>query len=380
MAYAAATSPGVTPVQARNSPPRNFSRIVSRGFVIGIGALATASVVGASLTIAAGWMVAASISARANIQAARPMAWRSAALAGRRDSPLRAAGYLSVAQIPASPMNAPNFNLNVEPARAAIATPRPTGAPALVANGSPDITGSISLVRIIDSVAEPHRDSKSMSIAAVATGIPTIPSKPENADRDAVPLPRTRPQLALSIEPRSALEASPPTLDGADARSSRTAIYDIEAHIVYMPNGDRLEAHSGLGEWMDDPGSVRIKNRGVTPPNTYELTLRESLFHGVQAIRLNPVDEGKMFGRDGILAHSYMLGPNGQSNGCVSFRDYPAFLRAFMRGEVDRIVVVTRLGDKPSIRVARSHSRQDDRYALNSRKPYDFMNEYAAVR
>ena len=37
-----------------------------------------------------------------------------------------------------------------------------------------------------------------------------------------------------------------------------------------------------------------------------------------------------MFGRDGILAHSYMLGPNGQSNGCLSFRDYPKFLRAFL--------------------------------------------------
>jgi hypothetical protein len=35
-----------------------------------------------------------------------------------------------------------------------------------------------------------------------------------------------------------------------------------------------------------------------------------------------------MFGRDGLLAHPYMLGPNGQSNGCVSFSDYPAFLDA----------------------------------------------------
>jgi hypothetical protein len=50
-----------------------------------------------------------------------------------------------------------------------------------------------------------------------------------------------------------------------------------------------------------------------------------------------------MFGRAGILAHSYMLGPSGQSNGCVSFRNYPAFLSAFLKGEVDRLVVVDHL-------------------------------------
>ena len=108
---------------------------------------------------------------------------------------------------------------------------------------------------------------------------------------------------------------------------------------------------------MDDPASHRVKMRGVTPPNVYNLTMRESLFHGVQAIRLNPVDEGKMFGRDGILAHSYMLGPNGQSNGCVSFKDYPAFLRAVRRGEVDRMVVVAGSGYAPSpLRTARAPS------------------------
>ena len=50
-----------------------------------------------------------------------------------------------------------------------------------------------------------------------------------------------------------------------------------------------------------------------------------------------------MFGRDGMLAHTYMLGPNGQSNGCVSFRNYDKFLQAFLKGEVDRMVVVPKL-------------------------------------
>jgi hypothetical protein len=38
-----------------------------------------------------------------------------------------------------------------------------------------------------------------------------------------------------------------------------------------------------------------------------------------------------------------MLGPNGDSNGCVSFRDYDAFLRAYLNHEIKRIAVVARL-------------------------------------
>jgi hypothetical protein len=134
---------------------------------------------------------------------------------------------------------------------------------------------------------------------------------------------------------------------------SRTAVYVIAEHTVYLPNGERLEAHSGLGHRTDDPHYINVKNAGPTPPNVYDLTLRKSLFHGVRAIRLNPVDENRMFGRDGMLAHSYMLrGTSGQSNGCVVFRDYPAFLRAFLNGEVDRLVVVERVEDAPDTPMA----------------------------
>jgi hypothetical protein len=133
---------------------------------------------------------------------------------------------------------------------------------------------------------------------------------------------------------------------------SRTAIYDITARTVYMPDGRRLEAHSGLGERIDDPRYVNIKREGSTPPNVYDLSLRESLFHGVRALRMTPVGDGKMYGRDGILVHSYMLSPSGDSNGCVSIRDYPAFLNAFLRGEVTRLVVVERLAHPPGTQFA----------------------------
>ena len=78
----------------------------------------------------------------------------------------------------------------------------------------------------------------------------------------------------------------------------------------------------------------------------------KSLFHGVRAIRLVPKDDSKMYGRDGILAHTYMLGPNGQSNGCVSFSDYAAFLAAYERGDITRLVVVEHLADAPSPKTA----------------------------
>ncbi|MBS0529070.1 MAG: DUF2778 domain-containing protein [Proteobacteria bacterium] len=123
-----------------------------------------------------------------------------------------------------------------------------------------------------------------------------------------------------------------------------TAVYDISGHTVYMPDGTRLEAHSGLGSMLDDPRYADRRMRGVTPPHTYDLSLRESLFHGVEAIRLKPVGgEDKIYGRSGLLAHTYMLGPNGDSNGCVSFRNYAAFLRAYKSGQIKRLVVVAKL-------------------------------------
>jgi hypothetical protein len=122
-----------------------------------------------------------------------------------------------------------------------------------------------------------------------------------------------------------------------------TAVYDISAHVVYMPDGRRLEAHSGLGSRLDDPRYADEKMHGVTPPNVYDLELRESPFHGVRALRMIPEDESKTFGRSGLLAHTYMLGPNGDSNGCVSFKDYDAFLQAYLNHEIKRIAVVARL-------------------------------------
>jgi hypothetical protein len=122
-----------------------------------------------------------------------------------------------------------------------------------------------------------------------------------------------------------------------------TAVYDISARVVYMPDGSRLEAHSGLGSLLDDPHHADAKDRGVTPPAVYDLKLREALFHGVRALRLIPEDDSQVYGRSGLLAHTFMLGPNGDSNGCVSFRNYEAFLRAYLDQKIKRLAVVAHL-------------------------------------
>lgn len=147
-------------------------------------------------------------------------------------------------------------------------------------------------------------------------------------------------------------DATPKEPNPLEIDPAHTAIYDISARRVYLPNGERLEAHSGLGGYMDDIRAVSMRKIGPTPPNVYELKLREARFHGVQAIRLIPVDGSKMYGRDGILAHPFMMGPEGASNGCVSIKDYPAFLNAYMRGEITRIVVVEQLDEPPGGRTA----------------------------
>src|SRR5262249_56116871 len=99
------------------------------------------------------------------------------------------------------------------------------------------------------------------------------------------------------------------------------------------------------------------------------------VFQGGGAMRLNPGDYRRMYGRDGILAHTYMLGANGQSNGCVSFNNYPEFLNAFLRGEVTRLAVVDHLDSAPT-RLAAGQLPESVKNLLRST---DRRTQYAAA-
>jgi hypothetical protein len=154
-------------------------------------------------------------------------------------------------------------------------------------------------------------------------------------------LPAGRITLA-SLAPNGGLFRQGPDL-AALGFDNLTAVYDISGRAVYLPSGLSLEAHSGMGNLRDDPEHVSVHMAGATPPAIYDLKLREKPFHGVDALRMTPVEGSDVSGRSGLLVHPFMLGPNGDSNGCVSIKNYDRFLKAFNDGEVNRLVVVPSL-------------------------------------
>ena len=140
---------------------------------------------------------------------------------------------------------------------------------------------------------------------------------------------------------------------GGTTAGKGVAVYDISAAKVYMPDGSVLEAHSGIGEMADNPRYANVKMKGPTPPHVYNLKMREKRFHGVEAIRMLPVDGKNKHGRDGFLTHSYLLrGRPAESHGCVAFKDYDRFLNQFKQGKITQLVVVPSGGRNAGVRMA----------------------------
>ena len=212
---------------------------------------------------------------------------------------------------------------------ALVEEPKPPSAPAV----------PLPRPRPAEASAEPKND-----VAMARAAFPLVRTESRTLLDKLSDLLPGRVRLA-SLAPDGGLFGRRPDLASL-GYDSVTAVYDISAHAVYMPDGSKLEAHSGYGSLMDDPAHVNEQNVGATPPNVYDLKPREALFHGVQALRMIPVGDNDTLGRSGLLAHSYMLGPNGDSNGCVSIKDYERFLKAFASGEIRRLVVVPRLEEK----------------------------------
>jgi Protein of unknown function (DUF2778) len=212
----------------------------------------------------------------------------------------------------------------------------------------------------------------------VALNLRPAEQEPGTVDHPAEQLAKAKPMASLTrahVRPGHEHRDVTPIAE----EDGHTAIYDITAHTVYLPDGRRLEAHSGLGEFMDNPKHVRMKMRGPTPTNLYKLTMRERVFHGVRALRLNPVNEARMHNRDGILAHTYMLGSKGASNGCVSFKDYPIFLDAFLKGEVTRMVVVEKLANPPGEKLAGGWLPEEAKQMIKASLPDNSEQQVAAV-
>ena len=336
---------GAVRSSGRRTLPKRDYRSALRSAATGLCAIAAIGIIGVTAIAASIWIVRITVGSNPRIHSEAPMGPRRLALS---DTEFKIAGPKPSAQLLISDVLA----------QAERTTPVLIDPPLVVARVEvmplpprrPNIPAPQVTQQVVQQVAQ--------------QAAPETP--PEVAPKVAPPAP---PHLALAkpaaspiFEKRDRQAALPPA--PPSELNSKTAVYDISARTVFLPNGKKLEAHSGLGEKMDDPRFANVRMRGVTPPNVYDLKLREALFHGVRALRMTPVNESAMFGRDGILAHTYMLGPSGQSNGCVSFRDYDKFLQAFLAGQVDRLVVVPSLGNTPYHVVSARH-RRDVKYASN---------------
>jgi hypothetical protein len=213
-----------------------------------------------------------------------------------------------------------------------------------VAIAKPLATDGIPLPRSRPAAADQlAQTSQLVALAsAVPTAIPTMTSTDSSPPRPAErsTMQKFSDMLKTRVTLASLGLGKAPDL-AALGYDNETAVYDLAAHAVYLPNGTVLEAHSGMGSLRDDLEHVSVPNLGATPPAVYSLKPREKDFHGVAAIRMTPVDGSDIFGRSGLLVHSYMLGPNGDSNGCISVREYDRFLKAFNDGQFTHIAVVT---------------------------------------
>lgn len=201
-------------------------------------------------------------------------------------------------------------------------------------------------------------------------------AQPETEEETAlpseVPLPEAKPLVeTASIERKPAEDkpAAPRTLGdrqdsarekpkrslfsdlfgGADngrgwpGKNTKVAIYDVSNATVYMPDGTKLRAHSGIGRMRDNPRFEHVKMTGPTPAGIYRLSMREKRFYGVEAIRMTSIDGRHPKNRTGLLTHTNLLRGRIGSHGCVAFQNYEPFLRAFKRGHITMMVVVPEL-------------------------------------
>jgi hypothetical protein len=186
---------------------------------------------------------------------------------------------------------------------------------------------------------------KAVLVEPMTPETPAAPQKPKKTRTLSSMLAYAKPDSPITTDDGAGgLFSRKSKLPGS---GSRIAVYVIDEGVVHMPNGEKLEAHSGRGHMRDNPKYVHMKNQGPTPPNVYSLRMRESRFHGIEAIRMTPVGDARMYNRDGFLTHTYLLRRRGDSSGCVVFEDYNRFLNAFKRGNVKTLVVVPSMRELP---------------------------------
>jgi hypothetical protein len=167
---------------------------------------------------------------------------------------------------------------------------------------------------------------------------PVARSRREKAD-DAKDLAYARPERSLFGD----LFKNKADERGWLGKGTKVAIYDVSNATVYLPDGTRLRAHSGIGHMRDNPRYEHVTMKGPTPAGIYRLKMREKRFYGVEAIRMTSIDGRDPKNRTGLLTHTNLLRGQKGSHGCVAFQNYEPFLRAFKRGQITMLVVVPKL-------------------------------------
>ena len=192
---------------------------------------------------------------------------------------------------------------------------------------------------------------------------------------DQIPLPEARPLIETVVTDQKPGDEKPVArkdLDGKDTKAdlayakpehsllgdlfnskasdtawpgkgTKVAIYDVSSATVYLPDGTRLRAHSGIGRMRDNPRYDSVSMAGPTPSGIYRLSMREERFYGVEALRMTSIDGRDPKNRTGLLTHTNLLRGQIGSHGCVAFQNYQPFLRAFKRGQINTLVVVPAL-------------------------------------
>jgi len=330
MAYAATFS-DVSAFNRRVVSRRDRGNSIGRAVAIGAGTVSATGMLAGAVTVTAAWMLAGSFASKPYLTARAPSALEAVALSApysrlagagsfpglagilmpsteTPDAALTTASIASAPQIPAvavpsapqPPANRLSDSANgmpLPPARpaesvhiqvqheaaarpatpaAAAAPPAPKPATVTLASAAPSPFNLFQKGFMASDMPQPFQ-------RPAAAPAPQAPAPREIAS--PAPPARPAPQQVAAVNPATTappnanllpkLSVAPQVRDywlslpGAD---SHTAIYDIVSHTVYLPDGEKLEAHSGLGNRLDDPRFASEKARGPTPPNAYDLT------------------------------------------------------------------------------------------------------------
>ena len=170
---------------------------------------------------------------------------------------------------------------------------RPDGARVHLASLETEKTAAIEHIAVFEkrfltgrvsfpSTTVLRRDQRfGRAVNAVKTERAASPRDPAETEPRVAALPsptKSASPAAGPLVPEVATAARPPFNSGTRAakarqasvappdKKNRTAFYDISAQVVYLPDGRRLEAHSGHGSYMDNARYIHIKNKGRHRP------------------------------------------------------------------------------------------------------------------